>query len=732
MKPRHIPGFDIWSAGAIFLGAFLLFQVQPIISKMILPWFGGSPAVWTTCLLFFQVLLLAGYSYADALSRLRQPSRQALIHLVLLAIALMLLPITPRDSWKPPDGAHPAWRILVVLASHVGWPYFLLSATSPLLQAWFARAYPERSPYRLYALSNAGSLLALVSYPFLVEPTLTTSRQGLAWSVLFVSFALCCAVLTRKLWRVGPLRSAAGGSRPSEGSGAALPAPSSVTTGWAGWLVWLLLPALASALLLAVTNHLCQNVAVIPLLWVAPLGLYLLSFIISFDHERWYERRWYSLGAILGVAAASYLNLVRYMKGFFEDRGYDSGTWTYLAYNMTPQLIVYLEVLFLVCMLCHGELARRRPPVRQLTTYYLTISAGGALGGLFVAVLCPLVFRSFFELQILLFAGYFLALGLFRKGDQPWPILTSSRLLQLSAALLGAALTAVVVWGQLEGWDREPCLVRERNFYGVVSVRERYPNEPAERGLALFHGGIIHGYQFHAADKRNEPTTYYTTDSGVGRTLEHLRRGRPLRVGCVGLGVGTVAAYGKLGDHFCFYEINPLVITLAQERFTFLRDSQATIQVVEGDARLSLERESQQQADSPRQSRRLYDVLVLDAFSGDAIPVHLLTREAFALYRQHLRDDGVLAVHISNRHLNLAPVVSRIAQHFDWPCVEIRCDRPDTTNQLAKAPYDWMLVTRNQEFLAAKGIRDVAQFPTDFESYPLWTDQYSNLFQILR
>ncbi|MCY2995013.1 MAG: fused MFS/spermidine synthase [Planctomycetota bacterium] len=728
-------GFAGWCAATIFLGAFLLFQIQPVIGKMILPWFGGSPAVWTTCMLFFQILLLAGYAYADLLARWCWPARQAALHAVLLAAALMTLPITPGVVWRPPDGSYPMWRILLLLAACVGLPYFLLSATSPLVQAWFARVYPDRSPYRLYALSNIGSLGALLSYPFVVEPALTSYQQGVIWSVAFVVFVGGCGWLARYLWRMptaqragrdgsaGPPGSDASGPRRPAGSTASPFGEKATAPGWQDRGVWLLLPALASTMLLAVTNHLCQDVAVVPFLWIAPLSLYLLSFILCFDREAWYVRRWFALGAALGILAASYLAQWNFVEAFLSERNWH-WPWANPKGNARLEIFVYLTLFFLLCMVCHGEAVRRKPVASRLTAFYLTVAAGGALGGVLVAVVCPWLWSSFLELNVGLVLGFGLSLGVFLIDAYPRWLTRTSPLLKTVGAVLGVVVLAVVVSAQWQAWDREGGLVRVRNFYGVLTVRERFPNDPQRRGLALYHGATQHGYQFLAEEKRRIPTNYFVERSGVGRALRCAQRNGPLRVGVIGLGAGTLATYGRPGDTFRFYEINPLVIQLAQEQFTFLQQSLAKIEVVAGDARLGLEREESQER------QELFDVLVLDAFSGDSIPVHLLTREAVALYLRRLKQpDGVIAMHISNRYLDLVPVVAKLAALYELEAAVITNQELD---ELIVLPSQWMLLTRNRPFLRQDGIREVARIPRLVEGFPVWTDQYNNLFQVLR
>lgn len=722
MKDRSAGQLAGWFAATILLGAFLLFQVQPLFSKLILPWFGGSPAVWTTCLLFFQTILLAGYAYAHALSHVQPTWRQNLIHLTLAALTLLLLPITPPDSWKPPDGTHAVWRILLLLTRYVGLPYFLLAATSPLVQAWFTRVYASRSPYRLYALSNLGSLGGLVSYPFLVEPSLTTQRQGLLWSLAFGVYVVLCGVITLRLRRL-PLPPAAALRKSSP----AADREAGTGLAWSTISWWIALPALASALLMSITNHVCQNVAVIPLLWIVPLTLYLLTFIICFDRERWYVPRWFAAAAILAVLTASYLVLFRYLDELFESLGWRD-LWWRLTHSVALEAVVYLAILFLLCMICHGELVRHKPHPRWLTAFYLAVSAGGALGGMLVAVVSPLIFSSYVELNLFLLIGFGLALYLLVQDARARWYPHASGVLRGAAGALTAAVCVITAWGQWESWDRERGLFRVRNFYGVLSIRERYPQKPEWSGLALFHGRTVHGFELRAADKRGKPTTYYTEESGVGRALVAIRNAAPLRVGLVGLGAGTLAAYGKAGDYFRFYEIDDDVIRLSRQFFSFLSSSAAQVAIVPGDARLSLEREPPQH----------FDVLVLDAFSGDTVPVHLLTAEAFGVYLRHLQKDGVIAVHISSQYVDLVPVVMAVAEHYhlkdvfmNWPQGSYTVRWADEMG-MSVTPSQWMLLARTAELFERSPIREAAQATVVDRPVPMWTDQYNNLFQVLR
>lgn len=722
------------SAVAIFLGSFLLFLVQPVIGKMILPWFGGSPAVWTTCMLFFQVLLLAGYAYAALLARLASPVRQATIHIALLGVSLLLLPITPSASWKPPDGEYPATRILLMLLATVGWPYFLLSATSPLVQAWFAKTYPTRSPYRLYALSNIGSLGALLIYPFVVEPALTTSQQGTLWSIAFVVFVVGCGAMVIQIWKIrAGLQLPAPESRDSKPGDTRKAKPNTIPvvmpSKYDRW-IWLSLPALASLMLLCVTNHLCQDVAVIPFLWIAPLALYLLSLIICFDRDWWYSRRWYCLAAMVLILIASDLSYLAFLDSINATPSRDP-MWRFLRYDIRVEIGVYLVLFFLVCMVCHGEVVRRRPAAAKLTEFYLSVSAGGALGGFIVAVVCPLVFKSFLELKIGLIVCFIVAMSVFLRDlrerglgiSKPKPQKNKPAKAESAIPIAGITTAAVVSLiavfsAQVVSLDFD-AKISSRNFYGTLKVREWFENDPEHFGRAMYHGAILHGYQFMTAEKEGLPTTYYTERSGVGRAIAAKRNSTPLKIGVVGLGVGTIAAYGQAGDTFRFYEINPLVIDLARQPFTFLSKSPATIELVSGDARLSLEREESQQ----------FDVLVLDAFSGDSIPVHLLTLEAMTIYLRHMKPDGIIAIHVSNRYVNLGPVVDRMAASNNMR--QLLIAQPQAY-YLELAASEWLLLASNPQSFDEPGLKAYGVAPKNWpESIP-WTDDYNNLFELLQ
>ena len=670
----------------IFVSAFLLFLVQPVMAKQILPWFGGSAAVWTTCLVFFQTALLAGYAYCDLTVRRLGPRRQMQLHSVLLVASLAVLPIIPGAQWKPLGSESPSWLILGMLAATIGLPYFLLSTTSPLVQVWFARARPGASPYRLFALSNLASMLALVGYPFLLEPWSPTRAQAIGWSVGYALFVVLCVGAG---WASLRAHAAAALSPPvtgdSDGEAPADEAPPTATR----QLLWCALAATGSLLLLGVSNHITQNVASVPLLWIVPLAIYLLTFILCFDATGWYQRPTFlaMLAAGLGVMA-----------------------WTLadpdLAHELALQVGVFCAGLFLACMFCHGELVRLKPAPRHLTRFYLMISLGGAGGSVLVGIVAPLVLPAHFELAGGLVVCAALLLWQVRRDMLVFPALAAAGLL----FAIGCA-----VWSIHEFYDRT--IVSARNFYGVLRVQE-FGTETSRR-RSLVHGTILHGSQNLDPELRREPTSYYTQTSGIGRLIETLHpRVEPLRVGIIGLGAGTLATYGAKGDVYRFYDINPDVITIARRDFTFLADSAATIETALGDARLNLEREPPQR----------FDVLAIDAFSSDAIPVHLITSEAVAVYKRHLAPGGVIAFHVTNRFLNLIPVVEALAAAHGLHVIHIADDGPGTLASRS----DWLLLSENKDLLDKP---ELAEFATEIvprRDWRLWTDDFNNIVQVLK
>ena len=799
-------------AATVFLSSFLLFQVQPIIARFILPWFGSTPGVWTTALLFFQLMLLGGYAYAHFIVSRLTWRRQAILHAVLLGMALITLPITPAEALKPTDADAPIGRILLILTLSVGAPYLLLSATAPLIQRWFAQLHPGRPPYRLYALSNLGSLLALLSYPFLVEPSVRLRSQTSYWSLGYVVFAVLCAGCALTLYR-SVHESGVSVARGDAASHASDAPDRDGRPGLGLVLLWLLLSACGSGLLLATTNQMSIDVAVVPFLWLLPLSIYLVTFILAFDHERWYVRPLFI--ALLPLAL---MNAVRLLYGS-------------VSLGIVDQVFGYALTLFVCCMCCHGELSRARPPARHLTFFFLIVSIGGAVGGLFVAILSPALFPSFYEYHLLLVACYMLvglvlARLLFTGGLRPvegrvtrglvglcwviglasiaigtvvllrpdtWLEDASSNARAAFAAWRGSmrlygTVTAVLVFAVLEVWrrmegvalhrswtsrlglaqgglsgvvavglvsltggllwqvidDERRMVEQDRNFYGTLAVKERDVGDRAHR-LSLTHGRIRHGNQLQLHP--TWPTTYFGPETGIALAIQHhprrLDRSRQFRVGVVGLGVGTIAAYGNTRvdaeldeesyvtvretdepDYLRFYELNPQVTRWATVGpFTFIADAEARgadVAVIDGDARIVLERQLE------LGEAQHFDVLAIDAFSSDAIPIHLLTLEAVQMYLGHLQEDGILGIHVSNRFVDLLPVVQRLADAVGMSAIYIE-NYSSSRRRVSSA--DWVLLTRNQGFLDLEIVReDEEEMP---EPGPLWTDDFSSLFEVV-
>ncbi len=879
----------------IFVSAFLLFQVQPLIGRFILPWFGGGPSIWTSCMLFFQAALLGGYLYAHVLCAKLSLRSQAITHLVVLGVSVMLLPIAPDESWKPLGDQSPLARILWLLVATVGGPYFVLASTGPLMQKWFSQTSPDRSPYRLYALSNIGSLLALLSYPIAFEPWLTLHEQVVSWTSVYVVFACCAAWCTLRVLKYSSNEVV--GTPDSEQAATNDSLTSDERPGVVRMMLWLSLSACGSAVLLATTNQLCIDVATVPFLWILPLSLYLLSFIICFDRPQWYDRR--AFGALLMVCVP------------LACWGVGSGA----DLDLVKQVVIFSATLFACCMSCHGELVQARPAPRYLTLFYLVISAGGVLGGLFVAIVATNLFSGYWEFPISLVAcctctlaamcyqrvwssppslvywtwfggaagmlvaaiwlvwmphhysfeavdevaifgglGCWILLGLIAIGTQSekkvniwvwfglslpllvWTIgwgiwrLPEVMTLRLSGMLAGSWLLAftaglgllwgltrlsksrqsfagyglvvllaslalmltyqrrLVTWPQVQllvgtgisglviawlaikfrqadrpllsrllgplvgawGWvplgtlvgvmgydlwqvtdsGSDEVVYRSRNFYGVLNVEYEGEDWDDEYSLPpkyeLTHGQIQHGFQYDDEYWKSQPTTYYGRQSGVGVAIATVRErksdGRSIRVGVVGLGTGTIAAYGEEHDDFQFYEINPAVRDLSGRFFTYLQDTAALTSVKIGDARIVMDREL-----TNGQSQK-FDVLAVDAFSSDAIPVHLLTAECGDVYRQHLANDGILAIHISNRFLDLAPVVRGLANHLEWQAMRIDDDGEDEEGVFSST---WVLLTPSIE--VAEELQSSPNFDawkTD-EPVLLWTDDYSGLWRIL-
>lgn len=680
----------------IFLSAFLLFQIQPIIGRFVLPWFGGTPAVWSTLMLVFQILLTGGYAYATWLSsRARRPVQ---VHIVLVLSAVVLLagrgmtdasPVMASVLEISRNGSSPVLEIIKLLSVSIALPFFVLASNSPLMQVWFSRKYPDRSYARLYGLSNLGSLLGLLTYPFLIEPNFSLRIQGWLWSAGFLLFGLLSGVIALKSgWAASLSKRVDAPLKPRK-----RPPPALMT-------MWIALSATASLFLLSVTNQISQEVAVIPFLWILPLSIYLLSFILAFSSEWGYHRKFYASLFLISSALTLFVML--------------NATRLHVYW----QILAYCLLLFASCMLCHGELYLLRPAAENLTLFYLMVSVGGAIGGIFVSLVAPVIFNGYWEF----FVGLAMTVAVLLT------ILRSGRDATARARFVITVFALVTVMLVVLGTYFSDSIFSQRNFYGVIRVRETLVGNPPQRAYLMSHGITVHGMQFiDALPGGNIPTTYYVPKSGVGLAiLNHPKYGHQQRVGLLGLGVGTLLAYSQPGDVYRLYEINPAVNRLASgtgDYFSYLSDSKADITIVAGDARISLQREL---AEGHRQD---FDVLVLDAFSSDSVPVHLLTKEAFEVYLEHLAPDGIIAAHITNLHLDLQTVLWQLARHYGLSMVRVSY-AGDSEGGYAS---EWILLARDRSLLETPAIREHTVDMSGYSTHiRLWTDDYSNLFQLLK
>ncbi len=671
-------------ATTIFLASFLLFLVEPIAARQLLPVLGGSAAVWITCLVFFQTALLLGYMYAHWLARRHAPA----LHSTLLAIAAAAAILWVARTFIGSSGAgHPILTVFSVLSVSIGVPFLVLSATSPLLQVWWARLESGEIPYRLYSLSNLASLLALAAYPSLVEPNLTLHAQRLAWCCGFLLFAILSVILTVRIRSAVPAA-----PNPATSENESIP-----STPLSRKLLWFFLPLGAAMQLCAVTSYLTANVAAIPLLWILPLGVYLITIILAFQFQ--VTLPWGIIARVMVVmlgALAYTLSKV-------------NSTWP-----LWLSITFFLIELFFACIFCHSAATGLRPQrASEATLFYLLFAAGGAAGSFLVGIAAPLAFNINLDLPLTFLVTALLALAVNWRGN--W----SQRLLWIVASA-GMLVVTFMVRRALT----HNATVTVRNFYASLRVTQDLFSYPGTTVRTLMNGSIQHGTQIFGTDElRRTPTTYYARDSGVGLAIRFCcgdgPQSRPRNIGVIGLGAGTIAAYGRPGDHIRFYDINPAVQPIARNVFTYIRDSQAQIDIIEGDARTSLAREQPQH----------FDVLVVDAFSGDAIPIHLLTREALDLYRRHLAPGGILAFHISNRHVDLEPPIALLAASAHMEARHVYSLGKDEPGAYSST---WMLVTDNADFFLQPELVAHAFDPDIKPGLRLWTDDYSALLPVLR
>lgn len=696
MKQKNIYFFI-----SIFLSAFLLFQVQPVIARYILPWYGGSAAVWSTCILFFQTVLLAGYAYSHFLTRYFETKKQITIHLVLLALTILVLPITPEEWMKPTGNENPVWGILTLLSLTVGLPYLMLSGMSPLIQVWFSNANPNKSPYRLYSLSNIGSLLGLISYPLIFERYLNLNTQTIFWSVAYTVSVVFCGLTAFRIWNTKKI----------EKNEKADKKVKLKSTGSGNVYFWLLLSFFGSIIFLSTTNMLTQDIVVVPFLWILPLSMYLLSFIIAFDSPKWYNRAVFLPLLVLFVARILILKLNVFV---YE-----------LDNTALNYIITYGLGVFVICMVLHGELARLKPGEDKLTLFYLLTSLGGALGGFFIIFIVPVIFKNYWEIYIALGGSIIALLFLFSRKEYAF----KKNLYKNAGYIIGVSLLILMGYTYYTESRSKNSIVLEsrRNFYGVLKVIEKNKNSDTWM-RQLIHGVIAHGLQLMDKNFMNVPLAYYGAQSGIGLAINfHSERYNPennyrLNVGMIGMGIGTISAFGKENDTFKYYEINDEVEILAKKYFSYVSNSKSKTDVVIGDGRISLERELN------KTGSNMFDVLGVDAFSGDAVPIHLLTKEAMDLYLKHLKKDGILAFHISNKYLNLVPVMKGLTMHSGIPFYGF-VQKGDSDNLLKDA--EWILFTTNKNFISNPEVsKFIVPINMNLIKAEQWTDDYSSILPL--
>lgn len=685
---------------SVFVSAFLIFLIQPIISKTILPWFGGGASVWTTCMLFFQFFLLVGYLYAFALTKILGVRSQLVVHFVLLLLSLFLLPHSIADIQNVQISGTPTWAVLKVLFFGLGFPYLILSANTPLMQHWFTTESNGAQPYRLYAISNVGSFLALISYPILIEPFMPLDWQVKSWSFIYWLFVFLVG------WIFVVVVKQNSNDRPTNSEQIVIP-----NVGLFRLILWFTLAALGVVMLVSTTNALTQNVPPVPFLWLAPLAIYLLTYVVAFSNLGIYVRKiWLPLFMLLSFVAL----FIYFIGGQFD---------------IITQLMIYLTILLCGCMICHGELNSLKPQYGNTTLFYLVISAGGVGGSVLVSFVAKNLFDVFVEFPLSVFGVLVLATASLWWSKNNSEELNKAKVTdvagkrQLSLLAIGNGVVALVwllAFAKLNHLYQQYDIANARNFYGILSVKDIQQGQVNER--RLIDGTTSHGSQSLPLSNSAVPLSYYRPGTGVQLIIEELSGDNELQVGIIGLGVGALAAYGRPGDHYTFYELNPLVSDFANKYFSYLHSSQAEVEIRLGDARVSLQKELD------LQQQNSFDLLVIDAFSGDLIPTHLMTHEAFLLYQQHIQKQGVLALHISNRHLSLLPVVLQHSESLNMQVMLF-----DTPGGGKEHDAQWVVLTNNTQLIQSPNLVS-KQTPIIKEQYRkvLWTDDYSSLLAILK
>ena len=685
---------------SVFISAFLVFQIQPIISKIILPWFGGGASVWTTCMLFFQFFLLVGYLYAYTLTKILAVKSQIVVHLAFLLLSLFLLPNSIADIQNIQITGTPTWAVLKVLFFGLGFPYLILSANTPLLQQWFTSETNGAQPYRLYAISNVGSFLALISYPVLIEPFMSLDWQIKLWAIIYWLFVLLVG------WIFFIVVKQNNNDRPIVPGQLINP-----KVGFFRLILWFMLSALGVILLVSTTNALTQNVPPVPFLWLAPLAIYLLTYVVAFSNLGIYVRNiWLPFFMLLSFVAL----LIYFIGGQFD---------------IITQLLIYLLILLFGCMICHGELNSLKPKLGNTTLFYLVLSAGGVFGSFLVSFVAKDLFDEFLEFPLAIFSVLLLATASLWLKKQDQLVTAKSNMAgitlnnQFPKLALGSAVVALVwllAFTKLNNQYQQYDIAKARNFYGILSVKDITQGKVNER--RLIDGTTSHGSQSLPVSKSAVPMSYYRPGTGVQLVIEALSGDNELQVGIIGLGVGALAAYGQPGDHYTFYELNPLVSDFATRYFSYLDDTKAVVEVKLGDARVTLQKELD------LGQKNAFDLLVIDAFSGDLIPTHLMTYEAFLLYQQHIKTQGVMALHISNRHLSLLPVILHHSSSLSMQVMLF--ETPGGGNE---HDAQWVVLTNNSQLTQSPKLIS-KQTVISKEQYQevLWTDDYSSLLPILK
>ena len=682
---------------SIFLSAFLLFQVQPMIARYILPWYGGSASVWSTCLLFFQAGLLLGYGYSHVLTKYFELKTQVKIHIALLVISFIVLPVTPGEWLKPQDSGNPVFGIITLLTITVGFPYLMVSTTGPLLQYWFSLSFPKKSPYSLYALSNFGSLLGLITYPILIEPFLNLKTQTLFWSAGYFLFAIFCGYTAYSVRNIKQVIKESVQIK-------------SIKNENYNWIFWLLLSFMGTFMLLSISNKLTQDLVVVPFLWIIPLSLYLVSFIVAFGNPKWYNRKLFFMSMVLILA------MILKMELQFEFVNREK--------PITATILWYCLGVFNVCLILHGELSRIKPKENKLTFYYLMISLGGVLGGMVCNFILPILFNGFWEVYFGFIGFVILITWLLLKNEHE--LKSGSKRLLFSSAAVIAIIGILISFIRIYTAYNKDVIASSRNFYGVLRVADDNKNS-AFWFRRLIHGDIMHGGQFIQKEYKRSPVSYYGPLSGVGLALtEHPSRTdsvkKGIKVGMIGLGVGCISIYGNEKDVFRYYEINPLVENMARKYFTYLDDSKFKTDVIIADGRTALEKELKETGSQQ------FDVLAIDAFTGDMIPTHLLTKEAIELYLKHLKDDGILVFNITNKYLNIFSVLEGQSKTLNMPLYFFQ-QAPD---QSGLTLAYWALFTKNEKFISKESVKkSIVSFNS--QGYPtiFWTDDYSSILPLI-